>query len=167
MAPFAGQAVELCVPPFPRLRLAIAEGGTLAPAAEGAPCALTLTVGPQVLPALVRGEDHFARAVETSGDPALAAEVMRLVRHLRWDAEEDLAKLLGDAAAHRLAQGVRAFFGVQREAARRIAEAMAEYAVEESGTLVRRGELAAHARAVSALRDALERLERRLGRLEA
>lgn len=41
-------------------------------------------------------------ALEIQGDVQLAAEVAWLFDHVRWDAEEDLARLLGDTVAHRL-----------------------------------------------------------------
>ena len=37
-----------------------------------------------------------------------AAEVNWLADHVRWEMEEDLARVLGDAPAHTLAQGLRA-----------------------------------------------------------
>lgn len=42
-------------------------------------------------------------AVRIEGDVQFAAEVNWLVDHVRWDAEEDLARLIGDAPAHTLA----------------------------------------------------------------
>ena len=54
--------------------------------------------------------------VRIEGDVQFAAEVNWLVDHVRWDAEEDLSRLVGDAPAHQLAnigrglaQGLRAF----------------------------------------------------------
>ena len=41
------------------------------------------------------------------GDVQLAAEINWLADHVRWDVEEDLARLLGDGQAHMLVQGVR------------------------------------------------------------
>ncbi|MGQ0708205.1 MAG: hypothetical protein ACT4NV_00490 [Rhodoferax sp.] len=41
------------------------------------------------------------------GDVQLAAEVNWLVDHVRWDVEEDLARVLGDAGAHTLVQAAR------------------------------------------------------------
>ena len=40
--------------------------------------------------------------VRIEGDVQLAAEVNWLVDHVRWDLEEDLSKIVGDVAAHRL-----------------------------------------------------------------
>jgi ubiquinone biosynthesis protein UbiJ len=44
----------------------------------------------------------------------LAAELNWLVDHVRWDIEEDLAKVLGDAAAHSLGQATRALTAALR-----------------------------------------------------
>ena len=46
-------------------------------------------------------------AVRIEGDVQLAAEVSWLIDHVRWDMEEDLARLLGDAPAHTLVQAAR------------------------------------------------------------
>ena len=43
-------------------------------------------------------------AVRIEGDVQLAAEVSWLIDHVRWDLEEDLARLMGDAPAHGLVQ---------------------------------------------------------------
>jgi ubiquinone biosynthesis protein UbiJ len=45
--------------------------------------------------------------VRIEGDVQLAAEINWLIDHVRWDAEEDLARLVGDAMAHTLAQAAR------------------------------------------------------------
>ncbi len=45
--------------------------------------------------------------VRIEGDVQLAAEINWLIDHVRWDAEEDLARLIGDAPAHTLAQAAR------------------------------------------------------------
>jgi ubiquinone biosynthesis protein UbiJ len=43
-------------------------------------------------------------AVHIEGDVQLAAEVNWLVEHVRWDLEEDLARVVGDVPAHTLSQ---------------------------------------------------------------
>ena len=42
-------------------------------------------------------------AIKIEGDVQLAAEVNWLVDHVRWDVEEDLSRILGDAPAHAVA----------------------------------------------------------------
>ena len=43
-------------------------------------------------------------SIRIEGDVQLAAEINWLVDHVRWDVEEDLARVIGDAPAHTLAQ---------------------------------------------------------------
>ena len=53
---------------------------------------------------LARGDKPKVRI---EGDVQLAAEINWLIDHVRWDAEEDLARLVGDATAHTLAEAAR------------------------------------------------------------
>lgn len=163
LAPFAGDTVEVRSPPFPALRLVILPGGKVE--AGGGDPALTVTVRPEALFSLARGPEHFARALEVTGDPRLASEVLALAQHLRWDVEEDLSKIVGDVAAHRLAETGRALAAWHADAARRLVESVADYAVDEERVLLPRQELEGFAHAVARLRDAVERLEKRVRRL--
>jgi len=61
--------------------------------------------------------------VQIVGDVQLAAEVNWLVDHVRWDVEDDLARVIGDVPAHtvgnaarRVVQGLRKFVGDRRAA---------------------------------------------------
>ena len=69
--------------------------------------------------AAFRGEKP---AVRIEGDVQLAAEVNWLVDHVRWDVEDDLARLIGDVPAHTIAPG-----------ARRVVEALRQFVGERSG----------------------------------
>jgi ubiquinone biosynthesis protein UbiJ len=73
---------------------------------EGFDLRLTVTEESPVLlaSAWARGDKPKVRI---EGDVQLAAEVNWLIDHVRWDAEEDLARLIGDAPAHTLAQVAR------------------------------------------------------------
>lgn len=70
---------------------------------------LTLTIvetSPLViLQAVMQGQKPNVRI---EGDVQLAAEVNWLIDHVRWDIEEDLARVVGDAPAHAMAQAGRA-----------------------------------------------------------
>lgn len=163
LVPFAGQTVEVRAPPFPALRFTIGPDGRLEPG-SGEP-SLVVTLRPEILPALVRGRDHALRAIDVSGDSRLANEVMLLARYLRWDVEEDLSRVVGDVAAHRLGQAGRDFLAWQADAAKRLAETAVDYAADETRLLVRSVELKSLAEEVARLRDAIERLEQRIRRL--
>lgn len=53
---------------------------------------------------MVQGLAGTRPAVDVSGDAALAADVSWLMDNLRWDLQDDLARLIGQAPAHELAQ---------------------------------------------------------------
>jgi len=163
LAPFVGETIELRGPPFPALRFVILPEGTIQ--AGGDEPALTITLTPEALLSLARSPEHFARALEVAGNPRLAAEVIALARHLRWDIEEDLSKLFGDVAAHRIADAGRAIARWHADAARRLIESAADYAVDEKRMLMPRREVDEFAGEVARLRDAVERLEKRVERL--
>jgi ubiquinone biosynthesis protein UbiJ len=165
LAPHAGETIEFRAPPLPRLRFAIAAEGRLERAPGEAAPALVVTLTPGLLPAAAKGEEHLLRAIEATGDDKLAAELRFLARHLRWDVEEDVAALVGDVAAHRLVGMARQVAAWHGEAARRVAEGLAEYASGEGQLLVPRTEMAALAAAAARLRDDLERLEQRIEQL--
>jgi ubiquinone biosynthesis accessory factor UbiJ len=89
----------------------------LAPITQNPDLTLTLTdESPWSLAqSAVRGEKP---AIRIAGDVQLAAEVQWLVDHVRWDIEEDLARIFGDAPAHavatvarRMAETLRGFVG--------------------------------------------------------
>ena len=61
-----------------------------------------------------------APTVKIEGDVQLAAEIGWLAENLRWDAEEDLSRLIGDAPAHALADaGRRLSLGLKQFLAKR------------------------------------------------
>lgn len=97
-----------------QVKFVVTPAGLLDLAAPDAVPELTLSVTEEsavaVVQAALRGDKP---AVRIEGDVQLAAEVNWLVDHVRWDVEEDLSKIIGDAPAHAAGQ-----------AARRIAQAL-------------------------------------------
>jgi len=58
--------------------------------------------------------------VGIEGDSALAADVSWLIDNLRWDIEDDLARVIGQAPAHQVSAAARAIAGGLREAVRAV-----------------------------------------------
>ena len=69
---------------------------------------LEVRISPFLLPRLAARDESAYRDVETTGDVEFAGEVAFLAKHLKWDVEEDLSKVVGDAAAHRMVVRARA-----------------------------------------------------------
>jgi ubiquinone biosynthesis protein UbiJ len=98
------------------MRFMLSPAGLLDLAADEArpDLVLALTNGsPSALVQLVMRGDRPVVRIE--GDVQLAAEVNWVVDHVRWDIEEDLARVVGDAPAHSLGQAARAMVKALRK----------------------------------------------------
>jgi ubiquinone biosynthesis accessory factor UbiJ len=133
---FVGQSAEFRPPLLPPLRVAIAAGGTIEPGGDEPSASVTLQ--------------------GIVGEGALADELRYLAEHLRWDFEEELARVMGDVAAERVGSTLRSLVRWQADAAERVTQAFADYA------FVRADELERFATDVERLRAAIGELERRL-----
>jgi ubiquinone biosynthesis protein UbiJ len=72
--------------------------------------------------------------VQIAGDVQFAAEVNWLVDHVRWDLEEDLSRLVGDAPAHAIGQGARRMVEALRRFAAPAASAQQPAAAGDAGS---------------------------------
>ncbi|GAP35330.1 hypothetical protein [Piscinibacter sakaiensis] len=71
--------------------------------------------------ALLQGLGGQRPRIEVSGDAALAADVSWLFENLRWDLEDDLARVVGDVPAREIARVAGWIGAALREAATRLA----------------------------------------------
>jgi ubiquinone biosynthesis protein UbiJ len=162
---FAGRTAAFRVGPFDAA-FTVQTTGEVLPAVEGASRDLEVRLSPFLLPRLAARDESAYRDVQMSGDADFAAEIAFLAKNLKWDVEEDLSRLVGDAAANRAVGAATAAAGWGKDAAGRLAASAAEYFTEESPLLASRVKVAGFVDEVSALRDAVERLEKRIENLE-
>ena len=164
LRPHAGRTVAFHFGPL-ALALTVQSTGEVASAAPGVPRDLEVRISPFLAPRLAAGEEAAFREIEMEGDAELAQEVSFLVRNLSWDVEEDLSRVVGDIAAHRIVGAARGLARWSRDASLRMAQGAAEYWTEESPLVASRVKVEGFARDVSELRDAVARLEKRVERL--
>ncbi len=164
LVPFAGHAAQIKLPPFEAAFLIAADGSIAVPAPDAE---LEVSIAlPAATPLLaLQGKDAVMRAARIEGSAEFAQALGFVIRNLRWDAEEDLSKLVGDVAAHRLVAGTREFATWQQQAAQNFAANLAEYFTEEQPLIARQADIAAFAADIDRLRDDTARLEKRLQRL--
>jgi ubiquinone biosynthesis protein UbiJ len=162
---FAGRTAEFHVGPFDAA-FTVQTTGEVLPAVTGATNDLEVRLSPFLLPRLAARDETAFRDVQMTGDAEFAAEIAFLARNLKWDVAEDLSKVMGDAAAHRAVGAATAAAEWGKDAAGRLAAAAAEYFTEESPLIASRVKVAGFVDEVSLLRDAVERLEKRIERLE-
>ena len=167
LQPHAGRTARLVLSPVAEIDFSVANDGQLAEwSGEEAP-EVSLRLAVADLPRLlVDGLETAMRHVRIEGNAEFAEALGFVFRHLRWDAEEDLSRLFGDIAAHRLVEGGRKVVDEGRRSLERASGNVVEYLTEESTLLVPRKALPAFAEEVVALRDAVARLDKRVARLE-
>jgi len=112
------------------------------------------------------GTQGLAGGLQVEGDTELLRRFNAMLAQVGFDPEELAARVVGDAAAHRLAGGLRSFFGWGRHAAQRLSQDTVEYLSEETGDLAAAGDIEEWMHAVDALREGTDRLEARLALLE-
>lgn len=161
----AGQVAELVLP-VGTVRFRVADDGLLAPAAEDTP-ELTLSASAEAAVAAFSGSEAAMKHVRIAGNAEFGEALGFVLRHLEWDAEADLARVVGDTAAPRLVRGLTALFAWQRQALERASANVRDYLVVERPSLVAGTELEDFATELVLLRDDLARLEKRVTKREA
>jgi ubiquinone biosynthesis protein UbiJ len=128
---------------------------------EGADVTLRLKASADSLSALFsRGVEGLAGHLRIEGDVMLAATVAEVARHLRWDVEEDLSRVVGDALAHRTVRSVRDQWSAAQGLADRSLKAMSRFWLDDPAGVVDRPRAQALDLRLQGLEAAVTALER-------
>lgn len=167
-AELAGRRVALAIEGFGMRFVLGSDGAQLALARDsadatpadarisGTPLNLLALVGPDAEGVIRRGD------VRIDGDAEAAQRFRELGRLLRPDIEEELSRLVGDAAAHRLAQMAGGMVDFGRRFAETGSRNVAEYFAHERADLVPRAEADAFFADVDHAREDVDRLAARI-----
>ena len=150
-----------------RVLLQIEADGLVATAAADATPQVTIRIKPADLPLILQHRDRAFSYVTIDGDADFANAISQLTQSLRWDAEEDLSRVIGDSAAVRIVASAKAVVATASTTQRKLAETTAEYFLEENPMLMRHQPIRDFAVDVARLRDDAERLSKRIDRLKA
>ncbi|WP_292937490.1 SCP2 sterol-binding domain-containing protein [Noviherbaspirillum sp.] len=148
------------------IRLKVMADGMVQAAGVEEPVNVTIRVKLSDLPLIMQHREHAFSYVQIEGDADFANTISQLSDSLRWEAEEDLSRLIGDAAAVRVAGGVRAAVETAVSTQKKLAENVAEYFLDEKPLLVRPRMVDDFASEVARLRDDVERLSKRIEKLK-
>ena len=168
LVPYAGKTARLSCPPVVLMLLVQPDGylGAVGES-EAQQFDVTIAVPSDALPAFVQGgQAAVMKHVKIEGDAEFATTIAKLAEHLRWEPEEDLAKLIGDGPAWRIANVVRSVGEQVQRTGRNLLDTAAEYLLDENPQLVRRAALDDFNVELARARDALARVEKRIERLE-
>lgn len=158
LVPFAGRRARFDMPPF-AFGFEIASDGYVIPNPDPEFTDVIIRLPADTPLILPQGLDRAMAQATVEGNAEFATELSFVFRNLRWDAEEDLSKLVGDIAAHRIVQGATRFVDWQMQAATHLAQNLGEYLTLEKPVLVTHEELLT-------LRDGIVQLDADLARTE-
>jgi ubiquinone biosynthesis protein UbiJ len=173
-----GTSLQIEVEGITRIRAAVAGGrlalvtGEPAPsdisAGDPAPPDAFISGSPPALLQLLRSATTSSprSAVQIRGDAEIANLYRELFAAARPDLEEELSRWVGDMPARHLSQLAKSVRAWARRARRTAGENIAEYLQEEGRDLITKTELEEFLRGVDEVREAADRVEARLSRIE-
>ena len=164
LRPAAGKVVRFELAPF-TVGYTLLETGEVADAPAAAVPDATFTLTPGIALRMLGGDSNAWQKVAVSGDGALAREILYIAQNLKWDVEEDLSRVVGDVAAHRMVKAADQLRRWQRDSAANFTRAMAAYWTEEQPLVAARPDIERFVRDVDGLRDDVARLEKRIEQL--
>ena len=127
---------------------------------------LTLEVSAKALSDLAGSagslREQAFKAVKITGDADLAQLLGRLAGQLRWEYEEDLARLVGDAPANFAVRQGKKFASASRSALADLLDNAVEYVSEEKKVLLNKRDFMVHKSQLNELRESVDRMEKRI-----
>lgn len=148
------------------LRLRVDSAGMLEAAPADMPANVTIRVKLSDVPLILQHRERAFSYVKIEGDAEFANAISQLSKGLRWEAEHDLEKVVGPMLATRLVAGAKDAAAFVRTGQQKLAENVAEYFIDEQPMLIRPSTLQEYSAGVTRVRDDVERLAKRLARLE-
>jgi ubiquinone biosynthesis protein UbiJ len=115
---------------------------------------------------LKEGKSGAMKFVKISGDIDFAADLNRLAVDLKWEVEEDLSKLVGDAPARRVVLESKKMFHQTQLAMNDLKGGVRDYLVYEKNILVDSQQMNDFKSELRLLRDQLDRAEKKVNQLE-
>lgn len=165
LLPHAGKIACIDLHAF-QLRLKVGVDGYLESAAAQTSPDVTIRARLSDLPLMAQNRERAFSYVKIEGDADFANTISRLSQELKWEAEADLSKIFGDIAAVRMVGGAKSMFKTAQQTHLKIQENLAEYFLEENPMLVRPVAVQGFATEVNKTRDDVERLIKRIEKLE-
>ena len=170
LRPFAGQKLQIKLGGL-ELPLQIGASGLLCEQTgsdyfAGESPAVKITLPADTPARLILDRASLIGSAQISGSAELAECLSFVFKNLRWDPEHDLAQVVGDIAARRMADGGKRFVGWQAVQLRNLAGNLVDFLTTEQPTLTQPDDIARLASAVAQTQDSVEQLETRISKLE-
>jgi len=165
LKPFAGQHARFELGALRASFVVAGDGSLVAAGDDGGDAAVVITLPGDAPFRLISDRKALLAGARITGTADFAEALGFVARNLRWDAEADLAKGIGDIAAHRLLAAGRQFKDGGRDRYRRLQANITESVGDGTTLVVARSEADALADELSRLLESVDRLAGRIDRL--
>ncbi|MDO9596441.1 MAG: SCP2 sterol-binding domain-containing protein [Azoarcus sp.] len=167
LLPHAGKRARLDLAPV-SIDFSISSDGRLAACSSEDEPDVTLMLPLSESPRMLGGGlEALMSRVRIAGNAEFADALGFVFRHLRWDLEEDLSRVVGDIAAHRLVGTAVALGEAHQRMVSSVSGNVVEYLTEEQAMLTTHPMTERFTDEISDLRDAVARLEKRVDRIKS
>jgi len=166
LLPREGQSIAITLP-IGDFQIAIQEGMFVNASDSTNLPSVSLTIPQEAIWTFLKeGKSGAMKFVKISGDIDFAADLNRLVADLKWEVEEDLSKLLGDATARRVVLESQKMLHQTQLAMNDLKGGIRDYLVYEKNILVDSQQMSDFKSELRLLRDQIDRAEKKVNLLE-
>ena len=162
---YAGKIVRIHVFPLINFTFTIQDNGQISTIPDGTTADACLSLSASMLPFLLTKNDAIYNDIKTSGDDAVAKELIDIGKHLRWDVAQDLSKVIGDIPANRVVQAGESLVDWHTKHINNLSEILAEYCLEEQPVLAKTLPITHFINEVDHLQKETDKLEQRINNL--
>jgi ubiquinone biosynthesis protein UbiJ len=165
LLPREGQSISIALP-IGDFQIAIQEG-MFVNVGNNNPSSVNLVITQEAIWTFLKeGKSGAMKFVKISGDIDFAADLNRLAADLKWEVEEDLSKLVGDAPARRVVLESQKMVHQTQLAMTDLKGGIRDYLVHEKNILVDSQQMNDFKSQLRLLRDQIDRAEKKVNQLE-
>lgn len=148
-----------------KMPLQVLEDGSLSVAGETALADATVHIPPSLAIRLLAKDEAARQQIRIEGDTHLAADFAKVIQHMRWDAAEDVSRIIGDIPAQKISDFSQHSVKEIKHQLTNLAEMLAEYWQEEIPVLAKKRQVETFNASVDTLVSDVDRLEKRADKL--
>jgi len=165
LLPREGQSISIALP-IGDFQISIQEG-MFVNGGNTNPSSVNLVITQEAIWTFLKeGKSGAMKFVKISGDIDFAADLNRLAADLKWEVEEDLSKLVGDATARRVVLESQKMVHQTQLAMTDLKGGIRDYLVYEKNILVDSQQMNDFKSELRLLRDQIDRAEKKVNQLE-
>ncbi len=134
---YAGKIVRIHLFPLIDFTFTIQDDGQISTMPNGTTTDASISLSAGMLPFLLTKNDAVYNNIKTSGNDAVAKELIDIGKHLHWDFAQDFSKIIGDIPANRVVQAGNTLLEWHTKNIQNLSETLAEYCLEEQPVLTK------------------------------